>query len=183
MNYNLIFVSPSQGAITIYDAQILRFVELVRLKNSCFQKVDPTGNKLLMPFEAEIRIAQVAAKLKYNFYVTDIYGDYAGNFSHIRMNGTIETNMDDEYMTVAQFNITSSQVVSDSIVFGYVPKWILDWVRSYFDSDNTELYQHLAKNILQKETDAFRHFDMIREAMSPQYQGREDEERLPLNRI
>lgn len=128
--------------------------------------MEPSGNILQIPFEAEIRAPQVSAKLKYNFYVTDIYGDYAGNFSHIRMNGTLEANLEEEFLSVAHFNITDSRIVGDSIVFAYVPKWILDWVRSYFDSDNTELYQHLAKSILQREADTFRHFEMIREAMA-----------------
>lgn len=140
-------------------------MELSRLRATCIRKLDPSGSLLAIPFEAEIRAPQVAARLKYNFYVTDIYGDYAGNFSHIRMNGTLEANLAEEYLTVADFNITDSRVVGDSIVFSYVPKWILDWVRSYFDSDNTELYQHLAKSILQREADSFRHFEMIREAM------------------
>lgn len=128
--------------------------------------MEPSGNIVQIPFEAEIRAPQVSAKLKYNFYVTDIYGDYAGNFSHIRMNGTLEANLEEEYLSVANFNITDSRIVGDSIVFSYVPKWILDWVRSYFDSDNTELYQHLAKSILQREADTFRHFEMIRESMA-----------------
>lgn len=185
MSYQILTVFVSKtGAITIYDAQINRFAELVRLKSSCVRKLDPEGVQVLMPFEAEIRLAQVSAKLKYNFYVTDIYGDYSANFSHIRLNGTFEANLEEEWMSVARFNITSSQVVTDSIVFGYVPRWILEWVRSYFDNDNTQMYEQLAKLILQKEADNFRHYDMIRDIVRPPLvEGREEEDRLPINRL
>ena len=175
------------GAITIYDASIVRFAELGRLGNSCARKLDQTSGSssystvsarsgtrsnsiVSMPFEAQIRTAQVQAKIKYNFYVTDIYGDYTANFSIIHMNGSLEADLADEYLTVAQFNITNSQVVGDSIVLGYVPKWILDWVRSYFDNDNTEMYQQLAKQLLQREADHFRHFDMVRKMLQQQQQ-------------
>lgn len=118
------------GAITIYDASIVCFVELSRLRATCIRKLDSSGSLLAIPFEAEIRAPQVAARLKYNFYVTDIYGDYAGNFSHIRMNGTLEANLAEEYLTVADFNITDSRVVGDSIVFSYVLSVKTTWRRA-----------------------------------------------------
>nr|XP_027195094.1 uncharacterized protein LOC113789719 [Dermatophagoides pteronyssinus] len=155
-------ITVQNGAITIFDARITHFAELARSSPSCAKKLDSDGVHLLLPFEAEIRSAHVAAKLKYNFYVTDIYGDYAANFSHIRLNGTFETNIEDEWMQVSDFNITSSQVIDDSIQFGYVPRWILDWVRSYFDNDNTRMYEQLAKVILQKEADNYENYDLIR---------------------
>lgn len=143
--------------------------------------MDPEGIQLLLPFEAEIRLAHVAAKLKYNFYVTDLYGDYTGNFSHIRLNGTLEANLEEEWMQVSQFNITSSQVIDDSIVFNYVPRWILEWVRSYFDNDNTQMYEQLAKVILQKEANNFLHYDLIRHiAQSAMFvEARDEEDRIP----
>ncbi|XP_046908556.2 uncharacterized protein LOC124490136 [Dermatophagoides farinae] len=179
-------ITVQNGAITIFDARITHFAELARLRQSCARKLDPDGVNLLLPFEAEIRSAHVAAKLKYNFYVTDIYGDYAANFSHIRLNGTFETNLEDEWMQVSEFNITSSQVIDDSIQFGYVPRWILDWVRSYFDNDNTRMYEQLAKVILQKEADNFENYDLLRHisersslSMSIEPREEDDDQVLP----
>lgn len=159
------FLSPS-GAILIYDARISRFNDIVRLGTSCSRKQDSLGMRVLIPFRAEIQRAHATAKLNYNFFVSDIRGDYKANFSHIRMNGTFDANLVEETMSVLDFKITSSAVVSDSIEFGYVPRWILDWVRSYFDNDNTEMYQKLAKVILQKEVSSFREYDMLRDIVT-----------------
>lgn len=139
-----------------------------------------------MPFEAEIRSANVAAKIKYNFYVTDLYGDYSANFSHIRLNGTLEANIEKELMHVSRFNITSSQVIEDSIVFAYIPRWILEWIRSYFDNDNTQMYEQLAKVMLQKEADSFNNYDLIRHLsqLSIFLEHKEEENQIPpLNQI
>ncbi|KAJ6215399.1 hypothetical protein RDWZM_009899 [Blomia tropicalis] len=187
-------IMVNNGQFTIYDAQITRFHELARIRPTCARKIDTNGMRIAMPFEAEIRIAHVHAKMKYSIYVTELYGDYQANFSHIRMNGTLEADLVQESLTVTDFNITSSAVVDDEIVFAMIPKWILDWIRSYMDQDNTPMYEALARKILVKETNNFRHFDLLREMLLSVPQNRDiielmegrdgEEERLnPLNRI
>lgn len=149
------------------------------------QKVEDTeDDQVLIPFEAEIRAAQVHGKLKYSFWLYDLYGSYSANFSHIRLNGTLEANVQEEWMSVVNLNITSSQVISDSIAFDWVPKWVMDWTRTHFDKDNTFMYEKLAKVILQKEADNFAHYDLIHDILNPTLiESREEEDRLPINRL
>ncbi|KAI2802196.1 hypothetical protein BLOT_010389 [Blomia tropicalis] len=156
-------IKLKKGQLTVYDANFSHIGRLSRYRNACARMLNSNSTRIQIPIEAEIFDARLHAMMKYSIFVSSLYGEYWANFSQISLNGTLEADLanDPIQLWVNTFKIVSSKILDDRIEFGAIPKWILNWIRSFVDQDNSKIYEQPARTLLIKETKSFYHFDMI----------------------